>query len=422
MPVLTRDDGAQFAVYTYRETLSTKNIAMLRREAMIISRENGQFARFFTLISGEVEAVFSRDPGYLLGELVWQHFDKPLDLIYCEALDDGENALLIVVRGGSVYLDAELPIVNLADEFLSLISGDNSYEIYVYGDVPLAEFATDEKFAFDSALVASFTELPTPVYPTIALDPAYRLLPIDEALVNFKPPTSPVTKVIIAIVLIGILGYVGWKILQPTPQIATVTPGNIITPTQQTKTTRNPYSTYQSQLATPAPSDIIMSAVADTQLLLTIPGWTPTNMTYDKGALTFDLKANGGDLGILLSWVKMNKVDLEGASGKAVIVFPLNVQPRAKPTIIYSLRDTVASLYDILKRIIPDSGPSLGATTQADNFKKTVFEISFAGVSPETLVLLARELQTYPVILDTFSLSIDSGILSGTMQLQILGA
>lgn len=424
MPLITRDDGISFAVYTYRETLSSKNLSMLRREAMIISRENGQFARFFSLSGNEVEAVFSRDQGYLLGELIWQHFGNPVDLIYCEALPDGDNALLVVVRGGSVYLDAELPIMNLADEFISLISGENNYQIYIYGDVPLAESATDEKFAFDEMLVESFMELDTPVFPTLQVDEAFKLLPIDEALAEFKTPSVVPIKAIIGIIVLAAVGYFGWKMLGPKPQqVVSVTTNGPSVVQQPVQTgANNPYAAYQNQLMTPSPGDIIMTAVQDVQLLLTIPGWTPSDMSYKNDSLSFDLKMAGGDLGLLLSWVRNNQVDLEAATGKAVIVFPLSLQNRPAPTVMYNLRDTVASLYDILRRVIPDTAPTLGATVSNGNFRQTSLTISFSGIAPATLVLLAKELQTYPVVMQTFTLTIDEGVLSGSMQLQILGA
>lgn len=424
MPLLTRDDGVKFAVYTYRETLSSKNLSMLRREALIISRDNGQYARFFPLSGNEVEAIFSRDDGYLLGELIWQHFGNPYDLIYCEALPDGENALLVVVRGGSVYLDAELPVMNLADEFISLVSGENKYQIYVYGDVPLAEFATDEKFAFDEMMVESFMELDTPVYPTIEVDEAFRLLPIDTALAEFKAPTSNTVKAIIGIVILAVVGYIGWKVLAPKPVVVVNNGPTTVTQTVVQNTSSNPYAAYESLLMTPAPSDILNSAVQNIQLLLTIPGWTPTDMTYSAqdSALNFNLKPVGGNLGLLLAWIRDNQVELQAASGKAVLVFPLTIDNRPAPTVLYNLRDTVASLYDILNRILPNTAPSLGQTVPQGNFSETTLTISFSGAAPGTLVLLAKELQTYPVILDSFSMKIDEGVLSGTMEIKILGA
>ncbi len=423
MPVLIREDGEQFAVYTYREILSGKSISVLRRESLIISRENGRYARFFSVGNNQVEGVFSGDQGYLIGELIWRHFGTPTDLIYCEELPDGENALLIVVRGGSIYLDAQLPTVNLVDEFVSLSTGENQYQVYTYGNLPIAEFASDEKFAFDESQVESFIELDTPVFPTIEVDEAFKLLPVDVALASYKPTSSALTKVILIAIAVAIVLYFGWKILAPPPPPASV---KVQVPVstqvkQQIKQNQQKYATYQSALLTPAPSDILITASNDVELLLTIPGWTPITMTYAPEGLSFGLKTNGGDLGTLLAWVKSNNVELQGATGKAIVFFPLTIANRPKPSIIYNLRDTVASLYDILKRVIPNVGPTLGITTPQLGFKQSLLTVSFAGLAPSTLVLFAKELQPYPVILQSFTLAIDNGILAGTMQFQILG-
>ncbi|NNM60522.1 MAG: hypothetical protein HKM04_12020 [Legionellales bacterium] len=422
MPALIREDGEQFAVYTYREILSGKSLSVLRREALIISRENGRFARFFSVGNNEVEGVFSGDSGYLIGELIWRHFGTPDDLLYCEALSDGENALLIVVRGGSIYLDAQIPIANVVDEFISLSAGENQYQIYVYGDVPIAEFPSDEKFAFEASQVESFIELDTPVFPTLEVDETFKLQPIDMALASYKTSSPVATKAIITVIFLAILLYVGWKVLAPPPPPPVVIKKTApVLTQQQVKANQQKYATYQSSLMSPAPSDILMAASNDIELLLTIPGWTPISMTYTPQGLAFGLKTNGGDLGILLAWIKTNHVELQAASGKATLFFPLNLENRAKPRIIYNLRDTVASLYDILKRVIPNTGPSLGVTTSQNNYRQSLLTVNFTGLAPESMVLLAKELQPYPIILQKLTLTIDSGILSGTMQFQILG-
>jgi hypothetical protein len=419
MPALTRQDGVQFAVYTYRETLGAKNMATFRREAMMLSRENGQYARFFSLDTGEIEAVFSRDPGYLLGESIWQHFDNPYDFIYCEALPDGENAILVVIRSGSVYLDAEVPLYNLADEFISLVSGDNRYQIYIYGDIPLAEYASDEKFAFDPAMVESFTELTEPVFPTLTLYDNYKLLPLDEALADLRLPNQGLAKNIVLIIFLAIVGYVGWKMFGPKPEapVATVAPV-----TAPKVTPQNPYQAYQTALATPSPSDQLMMIVANIQQLLTIPGWTPTNMNFTDNQLSFNLQTVGGTLELLLAWVKNNNITLQASTGKAVIVYPLNIASRSVPTTIYNLRDTVALLYDDINRVLPGGTVIIGSTTDQANYRQVPLTINLASVSVSMLVLLAKELQNFPVVMSSCTLTIDDGIISGNLQLQVLGS
>ena len=113
MPQILRHDGVPFVVYTYRELVTAKKYSLLKRELEMLGREHGDNARFYVYPDGDLEAIFSKDAGYLLGENIWQHFGNPADLIYCEALADGENALLVIVKQGSVYLDAQLPLTNL---------------------------------------------------------------------------------------------------------------------------------------------------------------------------------------------------------------------------------------------------------------------------------------------------------------------
>lgn len=420
MPALTRQDGVQFAVYTYRETLSAKNMATFRREALMLARENGQFARFFSLDTGEIEAVYSRDFGYLLGESIWQHFDNPYDFIYCEALADQENAILVVIRSGSVYLDAEVPLVNLADEFISLVSGDNRYQIYIYGDIPLAEIASNEKFAFDPAMVESFTELTEPVFPTLTLYENYKLLPLEEAITDLRLPNQGLAKNIVLIVFLVIMGYFGWKIFGPQPaaQITTNAPVTVSAPA----TPQNPYQSYQTALATASPSDQLMMIVANIQQLLTIPGWTPTSMNFSDNQLSFNLTTVGGSLELLLAWVKNNNATLQANTGKAVIVYPLNIANRTAPTVIYNLRDTVALLYDDINRILPGGGVILGASSDQANYRQVPLSINLASVSVSMLVLLAKELQNFPVVMSACTLTIDDGVISGNLQLQVLGS
>ena len=425
MPLITREDGEKFAVYTYRERLNAKNQALFKREALILSRENGQYALFMLQPAHEIEVILSRDPGYLLGELIAQHFDNPYDLIYCEALPDGEYAILVVVRGGSVYLDAHLPIINLADELISLVSGDSEYQIYVYGDVPLAESATDEKFAFDKSMVASFTTLETPVFPTLEVDDAFKLLPIDDALDVLKLPVSNTLKIAIFLVVFILIGGGAWKLLAPKPvqpELGTLNTPQVQAPSNNNSV--NPYAVYQTTLASISPADIINMAAEKVQLLFTLPGWVPSTMAFmpTDNTLSVTLKSTGGDLSLLLAWIKKNRVDLDASAGTPVLIFPLNIPVRPVFTVMYNNRDMIAALYDILYRLMPDSKPIIGPTVKVSNFKQTPFSINFTNISPNMLILISKELQAYPAVLTQFSLTVDNGFLSGTIAMQILGA
>src|SRR5579871_5629462 len=139
MPILKRDDGAQFAIHTYRELLEPIKTSLLKTEVRMLAQNHGEYVRLFKQPNGQIEAVFSRDPGYLLGEALSEYFGKPNDLIYCEALPEGQYAIVVVIRSGVIYLDSRIPIVSIADEFTALVTGNNRYQIYIYGNIPLSE-------------------------------------------------------------------------------------------------------------------------------------------------------------------------------------------------------------------------------------------------------------------------------------------
>ena len=78
MPQILRHDGVPFVVYTYRELVTAKKYNLLKRELEMLAREHGANARFYIYPDGDLEAIFSQEEGYLLGENIWQHFGNPL--------------------------------------------------------------------------------------------------------------------------------------------------------------------------------------------------------------------------------------------------------------------------------------------------------------------------------------------------------
>ncbi|MAZ38673.1 MAG: hypothetical protein CMF49_01000 [Legionellales bacterium] len=420
MPQILRHDGVPFVVYTYRELVTAKKYNLLKRELEMLAREHGANARFYIYPDGDLEAIFSQEEGYLLGENIWQHFGNPANLIYCEALADGENALLVVVKQGSIYLDSQLPLINLLDEFFNLIGDENQYDIYVYGDVPLAETATEEKFAFDAGLVNSFNVLESSAYLTLETDETLKLLPIDKAIDELPRQKSNLFKIAVVLIFLFAIGYGIWSTLQTKTQIST---GITTQPNQTRQVTQNPYAGYIKALQTPAPSEQLRTILARIKTLLTIPGWTPVQMNLKGQSAIFDLQGVGGNTALLMGWVKEKKADLEIKNSKASIIYTLNIPSRTRPTNIYNLRDTVSMLYDALAEIFPESNVSIGKPEKHQVYNSVIIKFSFNDVSMQILALLADELKGFPVVINAFSLNqIDHGMVSGNIELEILGA
>lgn len=419
MPIITRQDGLNFAIYTYRELLAAKQPNLLRREIEFLREENGDYARFFEQTTGDFEAIFSKEPGYLLGETVWFHFDKPDNLILCEAMPGDENAILVVVRAGSVYLDALVSMSNLVDEFIALVTGSNQYDIYIHGDVPLARTASDEKFAFPDNFVKSFTELSSPVFNKLQPDEDLKLLFIKDAIEELDLPTFNIGRLVLIVAAAAVVGFIGWEMLKPGPAPVPV-PKSIrvaLAPTAPTDI----YQDYKRALMTPAPSGQLRAIANTIRQLYSLPGWAPKAVAFDGFAQTVDLQSIGGGADILLTWVRTQNMTLTLQTGRAQLIIPVNVPNRSAPTVLFDLKYMLSRLYDGMKQTLPTGGVNIGAATQNANYSSVELTIQFNAVTLDVLSLLADELTGLPLVLKTVNLTVTDGLLAGQIDLSVLG-
>src|SRR5262245_59869678 len=182
MPYITREDGERFVIPSYRDVLTVKQKNQLKKEIVLLSQSYGEYITLQKKSPTQYEVAFSPDTGYLLGESIWQHFKKPNDLIYCEAVANTTEAILVIVKSGSVYLDGSFPVDSIPEELIIFLTQENNFEIYTYGDVPISAEAEAGKFSFEPNSVKSFTRLDKPVFPTLPLYKVYQLQLVDPVL------------------------------------------------------------------------------------------------------------------------------------------------------------------------------------------------------------------------------------------------
>ena len=139
MPYITRDDGEHFVIPSYRDVLSAKQKSQLKKDILLLSQSYGEYITLQRKNAAQYEVTFSPDTGYLLGESIWHHFKRPLDMIYCEVIANTAEAILVIVKEGSVYLDGRFPLEGIAEELVVFLTQHNQFEIYIYGDVPIAQ-------------------------------------------------------------------------------------------------------------------------------------------------------------------------------------------------------------------------------------------------------------------------------------------
>lgn len=139
MSYITRSDGEHFVIPSYRDVLSSERKSQLKKEIVALSQNYGEYITMQRKNALQYEVAFSPDTGYLLGESIWHHFKRPVDMIYCEAIPNTSEAILVIVKSGSVYLDGSFGLDNIPEELIVFLTQQNNFEIYTYGDVPLVE-------------------------------------------------------------------------------------------------------------------------------------------------------------------------------------------------------------------------------------------------------------------------------------------
>ncbi len=416
MSQLQRYDGVEFIIFSYRQLLTAATPGMLKREMKLLSSDNGQYVKCFPRDEG-IEAVFSQDQGYLLAETVWDYFEKPNNLIYCEELPSGNNAVLIVIRGGNVFLDAEVSVSNLVDELSALALGSTPYQIKLFGYLPIGD--DPQSFQFLSQNIASIDWLESSAFLALTPNPDYAMSSLKQAFSDLGYTQALYRKLGIGFGVLVILSFIVWfAFLRPTP-IAPVVP----VVTGPPPPPPDPYLNFKQALETSAPDQILTELITTLNDAYTVPGWTPQSLAWENNTATVTLSKDGGNAGILLAWKRHQpNVKLSIDSGQAVITYPLDIPSRPVPNAIYKLPDLLANLYDELDLKFPGTTVSVGAMETEEHYRQSSITISFTAQSPDSLMVLADILKGLPVVLNTATLTVNDGLLSGQLAIQLIGA
>lgn len=409
MSFVARDDGTHFVIPSYRDTLTGRRGAQLRKDILTLSNNYGEYATI-QKENKKYEVAFSHDTGYLLGETVWQHFNKPQELVYCEAIPNTTDAILVVVKDGSVYLDGNFPIETVQEELVIFLTQANHFDIYVYGDVPISQVPEDGKFCFEESSVNSFTVLDSPAFPSLPLIKAYHLEPVQTVLQAQGIGVLPTKPILMGILLVG-LGYFMWTMF-----------GSALTepPPPPPEEQVNPYQGFYDEMNSPSPAEQIIQLAEKLQILMSAPGWSVTSVNYGGGSVTAKMISNGATVKGLFDWAKSHDASFGiGTDGVSLSMsFPLTNRP--EPQYIYPIKDMLVMLVDKYHQILP-SNPMTISLDNKGKYSILGVKLNFNDMALDTFVLLADPMKDLPIVLKGVTLTLAGSSLSGTINFDVLG-
>jgi hypothetical protein len=414
MPYITREDGERFIIPSYRDTISANKSSLLKKEVMLLSSNYGEYIVLQKKKSAsEYEVAFSADQGYLLGESVWNYFKQPFDMIYCEAIPNTTEAILVIVKSGSVYLDGSFQVDSIPEELIIFKTQRNNFSIYVYGDVPISEHPEDGKFSFDSSSVKSFEVLTSPVFPTLPKVKAFQLQLLDAAFKDLGIGVLPIKQIILGIASV-VLAYTAYDY--------------IITHKKELPATfvaaANPYQAYLDQLTSPDPAKVLHELSRVIDQLFSIPGWQPTALDLSVGTpgkLRVQVLSTGGSTETLLAWANRHDAKVEIMPDGLYINFIVLASRRDAPTSITSMQNILSAMLDRMTIIMPDNPIKIGPIADKKDYLDTNVTLTLNEVSTFTLDIIGRYIQGLPLVLVKFDGHMQDGYISGSLILKALG-
>lgn len=412
MPYITREDGEHFVIPSYRDVLTIKQKSQLKKEVLLLSQSYGEYITLQKKNVTQYEVAFSPDTGYLLGESIWHHFKKPLDLIYCEAIPNSTEAILVIVKSGSVYLDGSFPLDSIPEELIIFLTQQNNFEIYIYGDIPISEQPEVGKFSFEPNSVKSYTVLSAPVFPTLALNKAYQLQLVDPVLQEQGIGVFPTKQIVLGIVLLG-LGWMIWSLF-----IAEKSEDKAV---EQQKI--NPYQQYNTLLASPAPDQEIQAVVGRLLLIGQMPGWMATDIKYIYGTINANVISNGGKVADIYAWAQENNANITIKKTGLLMTMPVSTPNRPIPDKIYPISKVIGAIVDRVSTVYPGNNFQVGNLVRKNVYTDVLITIRFTNIGPAVLNLIGGQLAGLPLIVHDITLRMDNKLnLTGSITLQALGS
>lgn len=412
MTTLTRNqDQLQFVIGAYREMLAPNKRRLLIRELRLLAEQQGGYLQLFKKADGRFEVALGKEVGYLLGETICNYFGSPANLIFCEAFAD--DVLLVIVQHNHIFLDAKIAKDQVAQELLPILTGNDQFDVYVCGDVPITEHGNGDQVVLPASKINSFTVLDTPLFPRLPALQEYQLLPLPLALrspyLSRGFPVWPVAVLLVALVVVG-----WWAWIPHAPKLQYHHHHHH---SQPNKTWR----AYRDALSSPSPKMQLLQLAKTIDRLYSLPGWQISKINNQGESVVVSMSNDGGTLTELAAWAKLQGFQYQLGSKAPLLMNELAAPRRLLTNRVDDVQQVVTELIDQLDQLLATQSVTVKDPVFMGKAKRIVFTVHFNNISPAIIILIANELANYPVALDDIDLSISNHLLSGSIQLSAWG-
>lgn len=455
MSVLVRDDGVRFVLRAYREQLARSKRSLLKQHLRFLAEQHGEYVHLSTSNTDPtyLNAVFSADSGFLLGEIIWQHLGQPGHLIYCERHpQDPYQTIIIVVIDHTIYLDTLVTDEEISSELLPLLTLTEPFVVITFGDVPLylseqktlaityesnpvllttaaesvsynednisyslPENKSPTSFLLPSTIVKHHIVLEKSIIPELSSRSEYELQLLPRVLTSkLLSPSIPWALITVTSTLVVLLAI--W-FFYPTP------PEQVTTTSSPQPVVVSPYSEFYQALNSPGSQTLVETLTTMINNLSSIPGWQLQTIDYDGNQSHITLLRLGGDIIWVNNFAKQNNYDITLTTNGADLTTHLELPLRVKPLQIYPAKQIMSFIDEHLSQVLDDDALFVSPAEIHGDAQQIKITLNLNGVSPALLLIIGRILgNDLPVAVDRVQLTEDdSNLLNGTIQFSVWG-
>jgi hypothetical protein len=357
--------------------------------------------------------TYNQERGYLLAESVARYFDYPENLVWCEHIgetSEGESRFaIVIIRNHRIMLDTEMLDTAVADDIvISIGGGDEIFDIYTYGDVPIKhspETAGTHDIVIEPSRTANFVTLSHSILDLIVPNRLDALSSVTKAVTN-AGLVSHTWKYTLGLALLSAVGY--WLFIYTPPDRQVITVDN--------------YKSYRMALQSIAPSHSLLLLANDFSRLLHLSRWELARMSIaDGNSANFTLRSSEPDYQQAADFAKVFDSTFTVRQRDILLTKTRsNRLARAKLDKMVSIDDLSIKLLDDLS-LHPQLTASLGEIRIAGQFHTRALNLQAQAISHADLIWLANILDGRPINLDIASFSVNGFTFSGRLNLTLYG-
>ncbi len=414
MTVIVRSDGKQFIAQAYRELLQPQTPEKAQQAVKKLAGQQGKYLCFSASrnkTSKTIEAAFSKEPGYLLGETIAKHFNRPLNFLYCEALPKEDDCLVVIIRNGTIFFDGKVAKDNLNSELIPLITGTQHFHVNLYGKVAISDQPEPGCFHFPKKHIASFTQHDEPLFPTLKAHTECQLIPLQAALKSPLLPQKNAKKTVFLASIIFLVAVLGLFFFMKKPaEVKTQSPIAAI-----------PFKKYNTALSSPSPTEVIDNVVNKINFGFLPAGWSIASAFFTPTSTEITLQNTGGTLTQLNEWANKNNIVSKIEGSNVTLAIKDTYKNRQTPKYIYPIKEVTSFFIDNISQSISTDSVNISQSLDHQRFKEASISIKLESVSPQTLTLIANQIANLPISLLNGRISIKEGLINGNINLSIWG-